>query len=392
MRNSKFVVLVQFIERFIFYSILSVLALYLLSVYNDDVSKMSDTYSLFHSGLYLSPLIFGILSDIFSKRNFAIGGFLVFAIGLFFFALPNLSEDLVPFPLILIVFAIAAIKPNLIIFIIESVEREKANRIILTLVLFFGITSVSSLLANIYSMIISGLFSYSTVFLTLGFFALIVFGILIIRANPKLIRTKYNPRPKENFDPLVISIIILISLIIAFGNSFTEIIYSSAQCGVPKTITEAMSLTRLLIFLIILIILKYFEIKNLEKFIYYTFILSLVFFTIKFLVVFFLNLEVLSFYIFTALNVIQIIPAMFLYPLFYLIFKKSFWSKYKTFGIAILSVTLVFPHIIQPILTYGTISEIEYYSLLLGLTLFPMIFIVHRFKNRFSHNAQKKLE
>lgn len=386
MQNSKVIILFQFVERFIFYSLLSVLAFYLLSLYNDDTTRMFSTYSSFSFGLYLAPLAFSLFADFLGRKYFAIGGYLLLSIGLFLLSINSFAQNYTAFILIIIVIGIASIKPNLVVFLIDSLRGNDANKIIFRLVLFFGVIDLAVTIAPLFSQTISNITSYDYTYVTiiLGFIAFFSFAILMFVERPTNHIKEENSKTFVKYNPKVIIIITSIAFIIALGNEFSNQLYQIANDGDTKMLSSASNLIGIIWLGILLVLLKFIKIKNYENFIYKIIVASIIFYAFKYIYVFLYGNNTESMVtVFVIFELLQLFFSTIFIPVLYYLFQNSFLSRFKTFGVALLSVVLIFPSLLKPVTEIARLWGLANYTLILGCGLIVLVYFIYKYKEKF---------
>ena len=379
MANSNFTIVIQLIERLVFYSFLSVIVLFLLSPEGSNQDEAINSYGYFLNVVYFSPLLMGLLSDLINRKYIFVLGFLLISISLFLMFFEFIAFGYTNFLLVIMGIGFATVRPNIVADLFDSFEGKSNSRKIFYVILFFGLVHISVFISPILNKIIVTDGNYNSLFLTLAVISIVISILLtfkdkIINSNETFSKSIRNSNSK-----IIITLLVYI-LFSSFGKYFTNQSLSSKLTDYP-----AFSSLEFIVWIILLVILIKLKIEDINSFTKKSLLFLSIFLSLKFLFVsLFINSIQQDSLILLAIEFLQIIPTIILTPLIYLVFYYNYSSKYLVTGLALLYTVSIIPFQINTFLRIESKYIADVISIVSGLAVLILGIVIYKSSNLIS--------
>lgn len=150
----KSILAIAFLERLAYYLMLSYLVLYLITELGTPHEDASNIYTLFLKGIYILPIIMGLISDIYNRKKMFIIGLILLFLG--YLSLGFLSSNLISICLKLFVIAsgLSIVRPNILVYIKEFSSSNRTinsgiiNYVILAILISLAPKIITYLTSN----------------------------------------------------------------------------------------------------------------------------------------------------------------------------------------------------------------------------------------------------
>ncbi len=370
MKNSKLLTLFYFLERSVFYSLLSIIIFYLIKLFDNDHSKALEPYGVFKIFLYLTPLLMSILADYLGRKKFLVYGFLSLGIGLMLLAIESIAGSLVLVIFGIIALGSGAIRGTLPVFFIKSIENDSPKKKFSWLIIFFNISLLAIFVSpTIIPILTSGsVESYPIIITILSLGAFILFGWTYYLSKGDNYEKQVEEKEHERAKLLPFLMIVVIAIIFSIERMIShEVSFSAAQQSLSG-FNNLASFIQIIVIGLIIFLLKFMKINNEAKVFRGVFVITFFYYACKsFLIWGFINapnelglISLISYFI-------NLIPQSILPPvLFYLAYKYS-GEKFRATGIGIIVFVFVIPLLIPSVKEFVVLSGMDISSLVLGI-------------------------
>ncbi|GBD92689.1 dipeptide and tripeptide permease A [bacterium BMS3Abin05] len=229
-KGLKVLFLTEMWERFGFYTMLSVLVLYMTHVFGWDEHKMGQIYGLFLGFVYFTPLIGGWIADhILGYRRTIMLGAVTLAVGYSMLAVPNTTALFFYFGLVVIVIGNGLFKANISVLVGNLYPEDSPLKDESYNIFYMGI-NVGALMAPFAASFMRNTFSFNAAFAIAGagmVISLITFELgkkyyLLEGAKPSEKPVQEIRLSKKQEKERVVALLTIFAIVIFFWMSFHQ--------------------------------------------------------------------------------------------------------------------------------------------------------------------------